>query len=585
MYFSRKMIVFSSFLLLLFFLTFLFISLSNAEKIAVSKNEAFLEEIQIVSKNFYLAKEQKARQTLDEVSKNKKLLETRKQKSLRRQLNLLIKSGDISGGTIEEKNGALIKTIGNPGAIKKKIYLKKIEKTLTLEKISPVLFLAELRSLTGKEFSLWQDGQLLGSTLPGSPLPENKSSVTREGSKYQLGEVPIGDSILVIAVEDKGFTWDFPKTAIILLFLLTLAFFALQIIVRKNSKKQILLILESAKRMTKGDFKSNIPTTSSREINLLADEMGRMGKEISSLVESLKKAKNKLEETIKKSAKVFSLGPDEKESFRLLLDMAIQISEAKGGMIENYKRGGSYIHSLNKEEIATTEKILNSTPLGKSALEKKDHLYFLSLPILTFDKIIAAMVIVKESAFSDTDRESLQYLLSQAGVALENNELHARLKKEAATDDLTGLANRRTMRESLEKERERSIRFQRPFSLMLIDVDNFKSINDKYGHSEGDTILCSIAETIEKSMRHIDLVARWGGEEFLVLLPETDIEDAKGAAKRLGKVSRSSLPVTLSIGISTYPASSENIDDLILLADAAMYEAKESGKNCFRVSE
>ena len=157
----------------------------------------------------------------------------------------------------------------------------------------------------------------------------------------------------------------------------------------------------------------------------------------------------------------------------------------------------------------------------------------------------------------------------------------------AITDPLTELFNRRHFEATIEKEFNRTVRYKSPTSCIMIDIDHFKSINDEYGHRAGDMVLREIARIIKECLRKVDTIARWGGEEFVVLLPGTGKEKAFAAADRMmKKVSGQSFPgiskqITVSIGIASVPGSHiDNAEKLIDASDNALYEAKSKGRNC-----
>jgi diguanylate cyclase (GGDEF)-like protein len=164
-------------------------------------------------------------------------------------------------------------------------------------------------------------------------------------------------------------------------------------------------------------------------------------------------------------------------------------------------------------------------------------------------------------------------------------EVERQMEALAMSDPLTRLANRRRMRELLEQERVRFQRNPRPFTLVLADVDNFKAINDTRGHDCGDHVLLHAAERLRSALRAQDGAARWGGEEFLVLLPETDARGGVVLAERLREAIESapptfegsSIPVTMTFGVATFGGGS--IDDCLRRADEALYEGKSRGKN------
>jgi diguanylate cyclase (GGDEF)-like protein len=160
-------------------------------------------------------------------------------------------------------------------------------------------------------------------------------------------------------------------------------------------------------------------------------------------------------------------------------------------------------------------------------------------------------------------------------------------RETARTDFLTGIANARAFAEALEAELARSRRTGAPFSLAYIDLDDFKLINDRFGHETGDQVLAAIAQELRRNFRSLDVVARMGGDEFAILLPDTNQSQAQVALRRvLGRMAdvaaRHGWPITSSIGSITCLQPARSADELVRRADALMYEVKQSGKNAVR---
>jgi diguanylate cyclase (GGDEF)-like protein len=156
-------------------------------------------------------------------------------------------------------------------------------------------------------------------------------------------------------------------------------------------------------------------------------------------------------------------------------------------------------------------------------------------------------------------------------------------------EGLTGLFNKVYIRQRLEEEFYRAKRYEHRLSLLMIDLDNFKALNDRYGHTAGDHLLRYFSQLINETVRPSDIPARYGGEEFLIILPETEKKEASALAERLRlRISlypfrldsrKEDIPFTISIGVTSYPESGQSTEDLIALADEALYLAKKNGKN------
>jgi diguanylate cyclase (GGDEF)-like protein len=162
--------------------------------------------------------------------------------------------------------------------------------------------------------------------------------------------------------------------------------------------------------------------------------------------------------------------------------------------------------------------------------------------------------------------------------------LRQRIEEMATVDDLTKVFNRRYVNAQLIYEHERALRTSKRFSCLSIDIDNFKKVNDTYGHSFGDEVLIEVASRMNTIIRGYDVLGRFGGEEFMVILPETELEDARSLAERvrldISEEPTKGVSVTVSIGVATMNLKGESIDDFLRRVDTVLYEAKAAGKNC-----
>ncbi|HEX8890135.1 MAG TPA: diguanylate cyclase [Pyrinomonadaceae bacterium] len=183
-----------------------------------------------------------------------------------------------------------------------------------------------------------------------------------------------------------------------------------------------------------------------------------------------------------------------------------------------------------------------------------------------------------------TDPTDIDLLLARARTLLDFKQYLDTIEEEAFTDHLTGLANRRRFERQLEREISRTLRYSHPFCLLYLDIDNFKNVNDTYGHEAGDETIRRLALTLQAGTRGIDLAARIGGEEFAVILPETDFEGGLDVADRLRQaIKEMEVPavgqITASFGVAEFPLCASTGREIMSVADAALYEAKRNGRD------
>lgn len=199
-----------------------------------------------------------------------------------------------------------------------------------------------------------------------------------------------------------------------------------------------------------------------------------------------------------------------------------------------------------------------------------------SQPLSRREGALGALVSLatETDAFDDEEREVLGDFSHQAAIALDNALTFQKLVEQATEDALTGLPNRRELDALLRRELERATRYGNVFSLAMLDLDGFKSVNDEHGHVEGDRLLREVAATIEETARTADLAARFGGDEFALILPQTDQFQAAAFCERLRVQVEKLGPVSLSWGVAEYPTHGTRRDQLLHAADAAMYASK-----------
>jgi diguanylate cyclase (GGDEF)-like protein len=216
------------------------------------------------------------------------------------------------------------------------------------------------------------------------------------------------------------------------------------------------------------------------------------------------------------------------------------------------------------------------------------------VPLSVQEKIIGILSLRVQAPIGHTV-EYLPYIVGNlAALALDNASQHRHTRMLALTDGLTGLLNHRAFLDRLHQEFDRSRRYNSILSLILLDVDNFKAVNDTYGHLQGDIVLEGVAHILRNTSRESDVLGRYGGEEFVALLPETNPSQALLKAERIRKaiasrpfqLNRCAVQVTVSLGVATWPDHQVHVpEDLIRHADAALYRSKSLGKNRASLAE
>ena len=201
--------------------------------------------------------------------------------------------------------------------------------------------------------------------------------------------------------------------------------------------------------------------------------------------------------------------------------------------------------------------------------------------------VIGVMDSDRTRKFSEVEKDLMSMFAQQAAIAVENAQLYEERKQEARLDMATEIYNRRGLSELGGREIDRSVRFDRPLGVIFLDIDHFKVVNDTYGHPVGDQVLLELARRLKTNLRSIDILGRYGGEEFVIILPETNVECALDVAERIRSTveerpfspNNLSLWITVSQGVTVLNHSNHSLKELIQQADEATYQSKNAGRN------
>jgi diguanylate cyclase (GGDEF)-like protein len=323
-------------------------------------------------------------------------------------------------------------------------------------------------------------------------------------------------------------------------------------------------LADAAGAIAHGQFEGRVPVRGRDEFATLGQAFNDMAEQLETRRQELATERVRVQEAIARFGDALAATHDPYALLPVIVESAVEATGAVGGRL-----------------------VVEGKELARAGDPEAARGPDLEIPLESGSE--QALLVLSPSApeFSPDSLDLARWLGSQAAVALENARLHRLVERQAVTDGLTELANRRQFEQALASEINRAERFGGTLALILADLDNFKQVNDRYGHQAGDEVLRRFAEVLRETVRDVDLPARYGGEEFAVLLPQTDIEGAEHLAERLRQAVAerpmttrpgSLVACTASFGVASFPDSSTPAA-LFAAADEALYRAKAAGKN------
>jgi diguanylate cyclase (GGDEF)-like protein len=487
-----------------------------------------------------------------------------------------------------------------------------------------------IEHLTELEVVVFRGRRQLASTLPGAPAlepppPGVSTDVDAGGHEYrgrvarfdELAGPPVDLAILRPAAPFADHIADNRLLIAGFLALFVLLALASATFVSRALTGQIATLLAAARRLSRGDFRQLVPVEGHDEFAELGREFNDMSEQLEAKIEEVERKRKELEETIRRVGDALATGLDRHGLVALAVRQAVDACEAEVGRALPLARGvfarsevGSVAGDLERVIEAAERDVFavradvgpellgalegdesgERTRRAVSAQASGAHALSIGLrSLVDGPEYLGAISIARHGEeFTREEEELLEYLAGQAVVSIENASLHETVERQAVTDELTGLANVRAFTSVLDRELDRSRRFETPLGLLMLDLDDFKLVNDTYGHQQGDEVLALVAGVLRDLSRELDTPARYGGEEMAVVLPQTDVEGGEMLAERIReaveglrvpRVGGGVLGVTVSIGVASVPYTAMDRGSLIAAADAALYRAKRGGKN------
>lgn len=478
--------------------------------------------------------------------------------------------------------------------------------TVAVSEISADQYAHDLAS-AGSALVVRQGVRVLGSTIPlarGGTLP-SQGSVTLDRTGYRdatatfrgFGSAPVKVTALSsLAATAASVTSSRVLAAAFIVAFLILAL-AFSLLASRALQGQLGGFLSAARRLAGGDFSSRIHTQGRDEFAALGEEFNNMSNELARRLEELTQERVRLREAIRRIGQTFASNLDRAALLDLALKTAIDATRAECGRVSARDHPEQSLAELQREgDLTGFEQGIHAAEraaLASRSLEEisNDDCHVVSVPLGTSGASGRPLGVItvgrRDRAFSDDERELLRSLAAQAGLALENIELHFQVRRQAVTDELTGLANHRRFQELLRAEIDQVRRYHHSLGLIMLDIDDFKLINDTYGHQQGDAVLRAVAQVVQAISRDADSPARYGGEEMALILPHTDLDGAHAIAERVRSAieelrvpradGQGTLRATVSLGVASTTEGDQNA--LVADADSALYEAKRQGKN------
>jgi two-component system cell cycle response regulator len=377
---------------------------------------------------------------------------------------------------------------------------------------------------------------------------------------------------------------------------------------------------EAAARVASGDLSTLIDVRSRDEIGRLGHSFNAMTKDLRAYVDQLRASRDELQNGLARLGDTLASSHDLDRILHVVLESAIASTRASGGMVLLLSNGKDHLvlaaaqgievpldlrlkvgEGITGRVAATGEPLRGRVGHGPSELwpttGEPTGTSCIAVPLKSSGTVIGVLDLFGSEmpeGFVEADLTTMRTFAAQATVAVDNVLLHEEAQRLSITDALTGMWNYRYFTMTMMKEIERASRFGRPVALLMLDLDHFKDVNDSYGHQRGDAVLVELAGRIRAEARDVDTVARYGGEEIVVVLPETDEAGARQAAERICAAVRRKpfggpgvqpITLTVSAGVAVYPDHGITASQLLACADEALYEAKHAGRDTWRISK
>ncbi len=436
------------------------------------------------------------------------------------------------------------------------------------------------------------------------------------GEESTAAATKLGGGMAIVASTPAGPIGELSRQVLTsMLALLALALVAttgLAYLLARLITKPLEELSEGAHAISEGRFDHRIPVRSKDEVGRLAVAFNEMSGQLSHTISALSSSRDQMQRAVRRVGDTLRSTHDMKQMLDSILNTAADavnaeaavlwlLSPARGELHPAVARGVD-VDSLGRVKVGegvvghVAERgtgVLLPQGVGAPMFSRHEPHFpvAVAVPLYSQERIMGVLIGYRKDSsrpFAQDEFDTVAFLAEQGGVAVENVRLHEEAQRLSLTDGLTGVWNRRFFQMQFRQVLATATRFDRHFSVLMLDLDHFKQVNDRHGHQRGDALLIEFSQRVTQLLREVDTFARYGGEEFICLLSETDVQGAMTTAEKIhdaikgtpfGTMGDELINLTVSIGVAAYPDHGDSFRSLVEAADQALYRAKQTGRD------
>lgn len=475
-------------------------------------------------------------------------------------------------------------------------------------------------SRSNVDLSVVSGGRIIASTIPlgeptSIPVDYRETFDVDLDESARASASSLGGGVGVVASTPSGPVDSLSRQVLVSMLALLLVALLLTVGLAYRLARLITQPLEELSRgadaITEGRYGHQIPVQSRDEVGQLASAFNDMSARLAQTITALSSSQEQMKRAVRRVGETLRSTHDMRQMLESILNTAADAVNAEAAVLWMFDPSRSELGAAVTAGVRIGEAgrlkvgegvagqvaeraVAIAVPAegGPSpASAEPPFPVAMAIPLYSQNRMMGVVSAYRRQVsrpFTNDDLDTVTFLVEQGGVAIENVRLHEEAQRLAITDGLTGVWNKRYFQMQFRQMIATAQRFHRPFSILMMDLDHFKTVNDTHGHQRGDSVLIEFSQRVTKLLREVDTFARYGGEEFICLLSETDMEGAMTTAEKIhdairgepfGSMDDELLNVTVSVGVASYPEHGDTYKGLVEAADRALYQAKQRGRD------